>query len=466
MDPEHRHIHPGADLFIQVCRTFISACSSASGKDGSMSWYNEVTFYHIYPIGAFDAPKRNEGSKTAGHRILNLSDWIPYLQELGIGALYIGPIFESVSHGYDTTDYFTPDTRLGTKEDFQKVFRELHEAGIKIILDGVFNHVGRKFAPYQDVLKNGDHSRYRYWFRGLNFGPGNPLGDPCTYETWGGDWNLVKLELTNKEVRDYLLSAVGSWIDDYDIDGLRLDTADVLHPDFIRDLNHYTKRRKGQDFWLMGEFMNIANCQMMGPDLLDSVTNYECWKGMYSSVNSKNYFEISYAINRQTNPEWGMYRGKYLYNFLDNHDQPRIASQVTDKRSLKNLYTMLLTMPGIPSIYYGSEWGMEGKKGSGVSADYDLRKPMTLEALKAGDHDLLGHIAVLNEIRNGSKALQYGSYKNVIERNEQLVYAREYNGETAIVAFNISDQPYTFDFNYNGRQYHIELGGFDSKVVF
>ena len=429
-----------------------------------MAWFNEVTFYHIYPIGAFDAPKRNEGAASAGSRILQLEDWIPHLTKLGIGALYIGPIFESVSHGYDTTDYFTPDTRLGTKEEFKKVFDTLHEAGIRIVLDGVFNHVGRNFGPYRDVVEKKDDSPYRWWFSGLNFGWGNPLGDPCTYNTWGGDWNLVKLELGNPDVRNYLLQAVGSWMDDYGIDGLRLDTADVLHPDFIRDLNHYTKSRRS-DFWLMGEFMNCANCQMMGPDLLDSITNYECWKGMYSSVNSKNYFEISYGINRQTNPQWGMYKGKYLYNFLDNHDQPRIASQVTDKRTLKNLYTMLLTMPGIPSVYYGSEWGMEGRKGQGAEADYDLRKPMTKEAMEAGDQELMEHIAALAAFRKTSRALQYGSYTNVCERNEQLLYERACDGETVLIGFNIADAPWTFEGDRNGKHYKIELAPFDSKIV-
>ena len=138
-----------------------------------MAWFNEVTFYHIYPIGAFDAPKRNEGAASAGSRILQLEDWIPHLKKLGIGALYIGPIFESVSHGYDTTDYFTPDTRLGTKEEFKKVFDALHEAGIRIVLDGVFNHVGRSFGPYRDVVEKKDDSPYRFWFSGLQFGWGN-----------------------------------------------------------------------------------------------------------------------------------------------------------------------------------------------------------------------------------------------------------------------------------------------------
>ena len=429
-----------------------------------MSWFNEVTFYHIYPIGAFDAPKTNEGEATEGSRILQLLDWIPHLKELGIGALYIGPIFESATHGYDTADYFMPDTRLGTKEEFQTVFAALHENGIRIILDGVFNHVGRCFAPYRDVCEKGEASPYRWWFANLNFGWGNPLGDPVTYTNWGGDWNLVKLNLGNPDVRNYLLSAVGSWIDDYDIDGLRLDAADVIDQQLFRDLNRYTKSRK-PDFWLMGEFMNCANCQAIQPDMLDSITNYECWKGMYSSCNSGNLYEISYGINRQTNPEWGMYRGKYLYNFVDNHDVTRLASMLTDRRCLKPLYTMLLTMPGIPSIYYGSEWAMEGQKGKGAEADYPLRKPMTKADMENGDADLMRHIAELSKFRNHSRVLQYGSYKNVREGNRELLYARELDGKVIFVALNISDRPFDFRGNYNGHDYDIRLEPFDSKVV-
>ncbi len=429
-----------------------------------MAWYNETTFYHIYPIGAFDAPKRNEGDATKGSRILQLLDWIPHLEKLGVGALYIGPIFESASHGYDTSDYFTPDSRLGTKEDFKEVFSALKAHGIRIVLDGVFNHVGRGFAPYRDVCEKGESSPYRWWFAHLNFGWGNPLGDPVTYENWGGDWNLVKLNLGNADVRNYLLSAVGSWIDDYDIDGLRLDAADVIDPQLFRDLHRFTKERK-PDFWLMGEFMNCANCQAMQPDMLDSITNYECWKGMYSACNSKNLFEISYAVNRQTNPEWGMYRGKYLYNFLDNHDQTRIASMLTDRRNLRVLYTFLFAMPGIPSVYYGSEWGMEGRKGSGAEADYPLRLPMTKEALAAGDGALVEAVAELSALRRGSKALQYGSYKNVTERNEQLLFARELDGELVLAGFNISDDPWEFAGHYGGRDYRMSLAPHDAKIL-
>ena len=215
-----------------------------------MSWYNEVTFYHIYPLGACGAPMYHDGANTDGHRILTLLDWIPHLQELGIGAVYLGPVFESMSHGYDTVDYTKVDSRLGNKEDLTKVIRALHDAGIRVVLDGVFNHVGRGHRFYQDVLEKRDDSPYRWWFSNLRFDWGNPLGDPCVYNNWGGDWNLVKLELTHPDVRRYLLEVVGQWMDDYEIDGLRLDTADVLHPDFIRELNGYTKSRQ-EDFWLL-----------------------------------------------------------------------------------------------------------------------------------------------------------------------------------------------------------------------
>ncbi len=427
------------------------------------TWYNDSLFYHIYPLGAFDAPKINEGPDVAGSRILQLLDWIPHLEKLGVGAVYIGPIFESVSHGYDTVDYFTPDRRLGTKEDFQAVFDALHAKGIRIVLDGVFGHVGRRFPVYQELLAQGQDSPYCSWFRNLHFGQGNPNGDPVTYENWGGDWNLIRLDLGNPDVRQYLLSAVGSWIDDYDIDGLRLDTADVLDPQLFRDLNRCCKERKA-DFWLMGEFMNCANCQAMQPDQLDSITNYEFWKGMYSSCNSHNLYEISYAINRQTNPEWGMYKGKYLYNFLDNHDQTRIASQLADRRHLPALYTMLLSMPGIHSIYYGSDWGMEGRKGSGYDADFSLRLPMTIEGMNAGDSKLMEHIAALAALRKTSMALRYGSYTNVKEGNEQLVYARRFEDEIVFSAFNIADHEAHLQFSYAGEEHDLQLPPFASAV--
>ena len=428
-----------------------------------MSWYNEVTFYHIYPLGACGAPMYHDGANTDGHRILTLLDWIPHLQELGIGAVYLGPVFESMSHGYDTVDYTKVDSRLGNKEDLTKVIRAMHDAGIRVVLDGVFNHVGRGHRFYQDVLEKRDDSPYRWWFSNLRFDWGNPLGDPCVYNNWGGDWNLVKLELTHPDVRRYLLEVVGQWMDDFEIDGLRLDTADVLHPDFIRELNGYTKSRR-EDFWLMGEFMNCANCQMIGPGLLDSITNYECWKGLYSSINTRNLFEISYGINRQTNPEWGMYRGKFLYNFLDNHDQTRIADQVNDIRALPVLYTVLLTMPGIPSIYYGSEWGMTGRKGQGADADLPLRKPLSFEDMAKGDQALMQHIADLTRLRAQSPALQYGGYKNVLERNMQWTFARELNGEVKIIAVNIDEHPFDFHLQYQGRNYDFTLEPWSSNI--
>ncbi len=262
-----------------------------------MNWVNESIFYHIYPLGFCGAPQQN-GQDAPVNRIGKLSGWIPHLRELGVNALYIGPVFESSEHGYDTRDYYNIDRRLGSNEDFKRLCRELHENGIRVVLDGVFNHVGREFWAFQDVQKNGSASPYCGWFHNLNFGGGSPLGDPFWYEGWQGHYNLVKLNLRNPDVVSHLLGAVGMWIDEFGIDGLRLDAADCVDMDFFHQLRNYCKGRN-PDFWLMGEIIHGDYNRWANPGALDSVTNYECRKGLYSSHNDKNYFEIAYSLNRQ-----------------------------------------------------------------------------------------------------------------------------------------------------------------------
>ena len=325
------------------------------------NWIREAMFYHIYPLGFTGAPLQNEGEATAGGRILEVLDWIEHFKELGINAIYFGPIFESVSHGYDTTDYYQTDSRLGSKEDFKKVFTALHENGIRVIVDGVFNHVGRKFFAFLDVQKNLEQSDYKDWFCNLNFSWQSPLGDSFSYENWHGAAELVKLNLRNPAVCEHLLGAVGMWMDELGIDGLRLDAADCVDREFFKRLHSFTKGKRG-DFWLMGEIIHGDYRVWANDEMLDSVTNYECWKGIYSSHNDKNYFEIAYSLKRQFG-QGGLYENLCLYNFLDNHDVNRIGSLLKQRENLKNAYTLLYMMPGIPSIYYGSEWGIEGVKG-------------------------------------------------------------------------------------------------------
>ena len=418
-------------------------------------WVNESVFYHIYPLGFVGAPKYNEGEKTAGSRILQVLDWIPHLKELGVNAVYFGPIFQSLKHGYDTSDYYETDSRLGTKEDFKNVFAALHEAGIRVVLDGVFNHVGRDFWAFKDVQQNLWNSPYKDWFCNLNFDGRSGMNDPFWYENWHGAWDLVKLNLWNPAVTDYLMDAVKMWIREFDIDGLRLDAADCVQKEFFKRLRCETKAMK-PDFWLMGEIIHGDYRMWANPEMMDSVTNYEGWKGIYSSHNDKNYFEINYSMRRMW-AKGGIYENLCLYNFLDNHDVNRIASMLKCKEDLKNVYTMLFTMPGVPSIYYGSEWGIEGVKGRGEDADYPLRPQLDFAEMKNKNPELIAHIRNLSELRKASLALQYGAYEEVLVRNEYMVFARNTGDDFKLVAFNVAETPVEMKFSYAGREFEITV---------
>lgn len=421
----------------------------------NINWVNEAIFYHIYPLGFCGAPKYNEGEKTSASRILKVLEWIPHLKDLGVNAIYFGPIFESVGHGYDTSNYYLTDSRLGTKEDFKKVFDALHENEIKVVLDGVFNHVGRGFWAFNDVQHKLWDSEYKDWFSGLNFSQKSPLGDGFSYEMWEGNSDLIKLNLKNEAVCDHLIGAVKMWIEELGIDGLRLDAADCVDKDFFRLLRRETATIK-DDFWLMGEIIHGDYRGWANNEMLHSVTNYECWKGIYSSHNDKNYFEIAYSLDREFG-QGGIYSHLYLYNFVDNHDVNRIASLLKDERDLKNVYTLLFTMPGIPSIYYGSEWGIKGEKGQGASTDDAIRPSLNLSELTNSNVPLTEHIKYLIQKRQNSKALCLGTYEKIFVKNEQFAFARKFESKTAIVVLNVSDKSENISFQYEGKQYDLVM---------
>ena len=405
-------------------------------------WAYEGIFYQIYPIGFCGAPTAND-VKTVS-RILKLKDWSSYLESLGISSILLNPIFESDNHGYDTRDYKKIDCRLGTNEDFAEVCKDLHAHNVKIVLDGVFNHVGRGFWAFKDVLEKKWDSPYKDWFC-INFDGNSCYNDGFWYEGWEGHFELVKLNLANPAVVDYLLECVKGWIDEFDIDGLRLDVAYCLDRNFMKRLRSFCQELK-PDFALIGEVLFGDYNQIVNDEMLHSCTNYECYKGIYSSFNSMNMFEIAHSLNRQYGPEqWCIYRGKHLMSFVDNHDVTRIASILTNKNHLPLTYGLLLGMPGVPCIYYGSEWGEEGVKAP--NNDYALRP--CFEEPKP--NELTEEIKKMIHVRTGSNALCHGSYRNVVLTNHQLIFERRTDDERMLVAINASDAPFTA---HNG-----ELGG-------
>lgn len=405
-------------------------------------WAYEGIFYQIYPIGFCGAPTANDGKTVS--RILKLKDWSSYLESLGISSILLNPIFESDNHGYDTRDYKKIDCRLGTNEDFAEVCKALHAHNVKIVLDGVFNHVGRGFWAFKDVQEKKWDSPYKDWFC-INFDGNSCYNDGFWYEGWEGHFELVKLNLANSAVVDYLLECVKGWIDEFDIDGLRLDVAYCLDRNFMKRLRSFCQELK-PDFALIGEVLFGDYNQIVNDEMLHSCTNYECYKGIYSSFNSMNMFEIAHSLNRQYGPEqWCIYRGKHLMSFVDNHDVTRIASILTNKNHLPLTYGLLLGMPGVPCIYYGSEWGEEGVKAP--NNDYALRP--CFEEPKP--NELTEEIKKMIHVRTGSNALCHGSYRNVVLTNHQLIFERRTDDERMLVAINASDAPFTA---HNG-----ELGG-------
>lgn len=400
-------------------------------------WAYEKVFYQIYPLGFCGAPFENDGALT--HKILKVMDWIPHLKKLGVGTVLFNPLFESDTHGYNTRDYRKVDVRLGTNEDFKKVCDALHDAGIKIVLDGVFNHAGRGFFGFKDVQEKKWESEYKDWFH-ISFDGNSAYNDGFWYEGWEGNYDLVKLNLGNEAVVNYLLDSVKMWIEEFGIDGLRLDVAYCIDPNFLRRLRGFTASLK-EDFFLMGEMIHGDYNRLIADDMCHSATNYECYKGMHSAFNSYNLFEIVHSLLRQFGPEqWTLYKGKHLLSFVDNHDVSRIATVLNNPAHLPLIYGMMFGMPGIPTIYYGSEWGVTGDKGQG--------DPALRPCFEAPEwNELTDKIAAMVKARQGSNALNYGGFKSLVLTNRQCVYERESGEGRVMVAINADENPFTAHFD-------------------
>lgn len=404
-------------------------------------WYENTVFYHMYPLGMSGAPFENRSEQVV-HRFEELEKWLPHIQALECGAIYIGPLFESTTHGYDTRDYKLVDRRLGDNEDFKRFVKKAHELGLKVVVDGVFNHTGREFFAFRDIQKKREASRYCGWYKGINFGWNSPYNDGFGYEAWRNCFELVNLNLQNREVKDYLFDVIRFWIHEFDIDGIRLDCADCLDFDFMREMRWMTGNEK-PDFWLMGEVIHGDYSRWANPEMLHSVTNYELHKGLYSGHNDHNYFEIAHTIRRLFDGNGGLCRGRILYSFVDNHDVDRIVSKLNDRRHLKSLYTLLYTLPGLPSIYYGSEWGVAGRKSDG--GDPALRPYLNLEEMEKNPPvpELEELLIFLGKCRREHPVIGEGAYRELMLTTRQYAFARIGSDETALILVNNDDNAAT-----------------------
>ncbi len=423
-----------------------------------MAWYDEAVFYHIYPLGLTGAPKQNSYGAPE-HRLNTLLPWISHIKKIGCSALYIGPLFESVGHGYETTDYKKLDSRLGTNEDLAAFVAECHRQGIRVVLDGVFNHTGRDFFAFQDLKQNREHSAYKDWYCNVNFWGNNEYNDGFSYENWGGHNLLVKLNQHNPAVRDYICDVIRFWVSEFDIDGIRLDAADVLDFEYMKALRRTANEVK-PDFWLMGEVIHGDYTRWVNEGTLHCVTNYTLHKALYSGHNDHNYFEIAHTVKRLYEMGGNRIDGLRLYNFTDNHDVERIHTKLNNKEHFTPVHILLYTLPGVPSIYYGSEFGIEGKKER--FSDDSLRPALSLSDYADAEekNPCTRLIAVLGTIRQSTAALSYGDYRELLLTNRQYAFSRNHNGVSVVVTVNNDDSDYVMTLPAgNAAQYRGALSG-------
>ncbi len=419
-----------------------------------MAWYDEAIFYHIYPLGMTNAEKENSYS-TPQHRLKTLFPWIDHIKKCGFNAIYIGPLFESVGHGYETTDYKKLDSRLGTNDDLKEFVSLCHEKGIRVVFDGVFNHTGRDFFAFRDLIQNRENSPYKDWYCNVNFFGNNEYDDHLSYDNWGGYNLLVKLNQKNPSVQNYICDVIRFWVSEFDVDGIRLDAADVLDFDFMKELRSLSNTVK-PDFWLMGEVIHGDYSRWVNSQVLYSVTNYQLHKALYSAHNDCNYFEIAHTVKRLND----ILRNKVnLYNFTDNHDVERIYTKLSVKNNFVPVHVLLYTLPGIPSVYYGSEFAIEGKKEN--FSDDSLRPYIPIDEYieKAKNDPFVSLITRLGKIRQSSPALSYGDYAEILLTNTAYVFSRTYMGKSVFVAVNNSSSECNLTFAAPNASYIGSLFG-------
>ncbi|MCL2244704.1 MAG: alpha-amylase family glycosyl hydrolase [Treponema sp.] len=416
-------------------------------------WFNDAVIYHIYSLSLSKLPSEQTAPFINDYSELRdtaaeIVKWIPHIKGMGFNAVLFSPVFKSRSHGYDVTDYYEIDNRIGTNGGFQALVKQFHDNGIRVILDCVFNHCGRDFFAFRELQNH--NLQFTDWFSGVDLNRQSPMGDYFTYDTWNGHYKLPKFNLGNSAVKEYLLNALRFWIDTFDIDGMRLDAADVLDNNFMVELRHVSEEKKN-NFWLMGEVVHGDYSNWVNERCLHSVTNYILYKSLYSSHNDNNLYELAYSIDNSV-PDNGL----PLYTFLDNHDQSRIASSVSNPAHLFTLYALLFTLPGIPSVYYGSEWGVRGVKEEG--SDHSLRPYINIDNRFEYSTSLTEFICKLIYIRHREKALKYGSYRKIyLDYNRPFVYERFYENERIIIIVNIANHEDTVNLNMQNNSNFSDL---------
>jgi cyclomaltodextrinase len=391
------------------------------------SWVAHAIWWQVYPlgfVGAFPVPEGSAPPDRGEHRLRRLAEWFDHAIELGASGIALGPIFASRTHGYDTTDHYRIDPRLGDDEDFDYLIAEAHGRGLRVLLDGVFNHVGVDFPRYREATQDDAAAR---WFHGR----------PGRFHTFEGHSELITLNHDNPDVVDYVVDVMAHWLQ-RGADGWRLDAAYTVPQQFWATTLPKVRERH-PDAWIVGELIHGDYAAIVEEATFDSATQYELWKAIWSSLNDGNLFELDWALQRHNT-----FLGSFApLTFIGNHDVTRIASQLENPDHLAHALVLLLTIGGVPSIYAGDEFGFRAVKEERYGGDDAVRPefaspPLQLDTSGAEVWRLHQFLVGL---RRRHPWLHAATTTSLRLANQHYVYETRSGDDALVVALNIGDEP-------------------------
>ncbi|WP_326634749.1 alpha-amylase family protein [Nonomuraea fuscirosea] len=392
------------------------------------SWLDHAIWWHVYPLGFTGAEATAPASGTPPrHRLPQLEKWLDYAVDLGVSGLQLGPVFASETHGYDTVDHFAIDPRLGDDHDFDRLVQAAADRGLRVVLDGVFNHVGRGFPQFADPGR-------AHWFR--------PAADGG-HETFEGHHSLVRLNHDSPDVLDHVVRVMNHWLD-RGAAGWRLDAAYAVPPAFWRQtLDRVRPAHPGACF--VGEVIHGDYAEYVAASGLDSVTQYELWKAVWSSFNDRNLFELAWALDRHN----GFLESFLPLTFVGNHDVTRLASRLDDERHVGHALAVLLTVGGLPSLYYGDEQGLRGVKEERAGGDDAIRPAFPEhpgDLVPTGRSTYRLHQRLVGLRRRNPWLVRARTTVHHLTNTTAAIEAADGAGHRLVTLLNLGDRPHRFDF--------------------
>jgi len=401
-------------------------------------WIRHAVWWQVYPLGFVGAEPKARSEPGVVHRLDRLRAWLDYAVELGVSGLALGPVFASSTHGYDTIDHFRIDPRLGDESDFDALLHAAHARGLRVLLDGVFNHVGHAFPAFQQVLARGPLAPRGSWFR-LSWQLGSQAESEPDYVAFEGHRQLVALNHDEPAVADYVTQVMSHWLS-RGADGWRLDAAYAVPPRFWSTVLPRV-RAVHPDAYIFGEVIHGDYAAIVRKSGLDAITQYELWKAIWSALNDRNFFELAWALDRHNR----FLESFAPLTFLGNHDVTRLASRLADDRHLPHALAVLFTCGGTPSIYAGDEQAFRGVKEDRAGGDDAIRPPFppTPAELAPYGWPMYRLHQKLIALRRRNPWLHQARTSPVSLAKEHFTYEVRHGDRSLVVSLNLSEHPVT-----------------------